>query len=177
MAVADHENFHRAAEAVHVAQSALSKHVRDLSQSVGGPLFERTPRGVRMTFLGHILYAEAKYPLARLDGVYERARKAVGGESGRLTIGVNEMGARNSAVAECIDVEKGEGSRPGHEYQYCLVGQQQHGLAQAADLDFQGCLRGRSFASPGHFGLIRCNEQTDRQCGQSCAGQGGGFSW
>lgn len=102
VAVAEHENFHRAAAAVHVAQSALSKHVRELSEMVGGPLFERTPRGVRMTFLGHLLYGEAKYLLDRLDGVYARAGKAVAGEIGRIAIGVNELGARHRVLARAV---------------------------------------------------------------------------
>lgn len=102
VAVAEHENFHRAAEAVHVAQSALSRHIRILSDRLGGPLFERTPNGVKRTLLGQVFYTEAKALLDRADGVLDRTRKALTGEIGRLVVGVNEMGARNPKVTRCI---------------------------------------------------------------------------
>lgn len=102
VAVADHGNFHRASESLHVAQSALSRHMRILGEDLGGPLFERVAGGVRMTPLGQVFYVEAKSVLERADSAMERTRKAVSGEIGRLVIGVNELGARNPRVTRCI---------------------------------------------------------------------------
>lgn len=102
VAVADHGNFHRASEALHVAQSALSRHMRILGEDLGGPLFERVAGGVRVTPLGQVFYIEAKSVLERADSAVERTRKAVSGEIGQLVIGVNELGARHPRVTRCI---------------------------------------------------------------------------
>lgn len=102
VSIADHGNFHRAAEALHVAQSALSRHMQVLGQSLGGPLFERVPGGVRTTPLGQIFYVEARALLDRTEQALERTRKAATGEIGRLVVGINELGARNLALTACI---------------------------------------------------------------------------
>lgn len=113
MAVAELESFRRASEHLHVAQSALSRHVMELEQRVGAPLFERLARGVRLTAVGQAFYGEAEVALARLDRAFERSRRAAHGELGRLTIAMNEMSARNQGIARrlrhfrdaCPDVE------------------------------------------------------------------------
>lgn len=102
VAIAEHGNFHRAAESVNVAQSALSRHMHALGQELGAPLFERAPGGVRTTTLGKVFYAEAKGILERADNAVERSRKAVNGQVGRLTIGVNEIAARHPLFVQAI---------------------------------------------------------------------------
>lgn len=47
--VAEHGSFTRAAERLHVAQPALSQHVRDLESELGIRLFDRTTRRVELT--------------------------------------------------------------------------------------------------------------------------------
>ncbi len=49
VAVADWENFTRAADALGRTQSAISMQMKRLEELVGGPLFERGPRGVALT--------------------------------------------------------------------------------------------------------------------------------
>lgn len=102
VAIAEHGNFHRASEAVNVAQSALSRHMQALGEELGAPLFERAAGGVRTTILGKVFYAEAKAILERADSAVERSRKAVAGKIGRLVIGVNEMAARHPKVIAAI---------------------------------------------------------------------------
>src|SRR5688572_13711718 len=70
LAVAEEENFHRAGEVLHVDQSALSRQIRDLERALGFALFERLPRGVRLTKAGRA-YAES---LTSLFEDLERAR-------------------------------------------------------------------------------------------------------
>lgn len=88
VAVADEQHFTRAAQRVHIVQSALSTSIRTLEIELGAQLFERSTRRVKLTPAGHALYEKA---VAVLTGVRE-ARAAVaavqGLERGSLTIGV-----------------------------------------------------------------------------------------
>jgi DNA-binding transcriptional LysR family regulator len=64
MALAEHSNLHRAAEAVHMAQPSATKVVRDLERSFGFRLFERLPRGMHPTELGtEVLAFALGYPV------------------------------------------------------------------------------------------------------------------
>jgi DNA-binding transcriptional LysR family regulator len=60
LAVLDLGGFHRAAEALNLSQSALSRRIRGLEEAVGAPLLERTTRQVAPTATGR-----AFEPLAR----------------------------------------------------------------------------------------------------------------
>jgi LysR family nitrogen assimilation transcriptional regulator len=60
LAVARLESYSRAAEELHLAQSALSWRVMRLEHAQGVNLFERQPRGVRPTKAGEILVQRAR---------------------------------------------------------------------------------------------------------------------
>lgn len=102
VAVAEHRNFGRAAQAIGVAQSALSRHVLDLERTVGAPLLERTAAGTRLTPVGREFYADAVRVLAQLDATFEHARRVASGQSGRLRIGLNDLAGRFAPVAAAI---------------------------------------------------------------------------
>ena len=72
-AVARHRHFTRAADELHVAQSALSHQVRWLETELGVALFERTSRRVTPTEAGLAIAARARRVLVELD----EARKEV----------------------------------------------------------------------------------------------------
>ncbi len=65
-AVAHHGSIRKAAEALHIASSALNRRVLDLEAEVGSPLFERLPRGVRATAAGELLLAYVRRSLKEL---------------------------------------------------------------------------------------------------------------
>ncbi|VVE54213.1 LysR family transcriptional regulator [Pandoraea anhela] len=54
-AAARHGNFSRAADELHVSQSAISHQVQQLEAEVGQPLFRRVGRGVELTVAGEVL--------------------------------------------------------------------------------------------------------------------------
>jgi hypothetical protein len=55
VAVAEELNFQRASERLAIAQSALSRRIRDLERDLGEvPLFVRHARGVRLTPSGNV---------------------------------------------------------------------------------------------------------------------------
>src|SRR3989475_11928798 len=60
VAVAEDLGFARAARRLRVAQPALSKQIRDLETELGVTLFERLPRGVRLTPAGGAFLADAR---------------------------------------------------------------------------------------------------------------------
>ena len=68
---ARHRHFTRAAEELHLAQSALSHQIRRLEQELGTPLFERTSRRVTPTDAGQAIAARARRVLAEVDAARE----------------------------------------------------------------------------------------------------------
>jgi LysR family nitrogen assimilation transcriptional regulator len=60
-------SFSRAAATIHVAQPALSQQIADLEERMGVSLLQRTPRGVRPTSAGEVLYREASSILRELE--------------------------------------------------------------------------------------------------------------
>ncbi|NMO91503.1 LysR substrate-binding domain-containing protein [Actinomycetospora sp. TBRC 11914] len=67
VAIADLGGFGRAATALHLSQSAVSKHVRLLEMAVGGVLLEKHGRGARFTATGELVLDEARRLLALND--------------------------------------------------------------------------------------------------------------
>jgi len=83
----EHRSFARAAKILHISQPALSKAVKRLEESLGVPLLERLPRGVRPTLYGEALAAHASL----INNEVERAADAIvalrDGNTGRVVVG------------------------------------------------------------------------------------------
>jgi LysR family transcriptional regulator, transcription activator of glutamate synthase operon len=86
-AVARHHHFTRAAEELHIAQSALSHQIRKLEAELGTELFERTSRRVVTTEAGEAVAARARRVLAEVDGVRGELDELRGLVRGRVAIG------------------------------------------------------------------------------------------
>jgi LysR family transcriptional regulator, transcription activator of glutamate synthase operon len=86
-AVARHCHFTRAAEELHVAQSALSHQVRRLEAELGTELFERTSRTVVVTEAGQAVVARARSILADVDGVRDEVNELRDLIRGRVSVG------------------------------------------------------------------------------------------
>jgi len=65
LAASRHLNFSRAAEELHLTQSAVSKHIQALEVRLGTALFKRLPTGLRVTYAG-ALYQEKISAAVRL---------------------------------------------------------------------------------------------------------------
>lgn len=87
MMVAEEFNFRRAAERLHIDQSALTRRIQKLEAEVGFELFSRSTREVRLTEAGHSFYDDNIQILARLQEAVARARRVAEGKTGHLRIG------------------------------------------------------------------------------------------
>lgn len=81
------EHFGRAAARLSIVQPALSKQIRELEAEIGTPLFERLPRGVRLTAAGRAFLQDATALLGQVGLAAQRARDVGEGKIGRLRIG------------------------------------------------------------------------------------------
>ncbi|MFE9386549.1 LysR substrate-binding domain-containing protein [Streptomyces sp. NPDC007025] len=84
--VVEEGSFTRAAEALHVTQSALSHQIKALEREVGGPLLERLPRSVRPTAMGRAFLPDAELAVRSWRQARRAARAAAGAEGGELEI-------------------------------------------------------------------------------------------
>lgn len=65
--IAERGSFTAAAQTLHVAQSALSRHMQLLEDKLGGPLFDRGPRGVVVSESGKLLLRRARFILDEVE--------------------------------------------------------------------------------------------------------------
>ncbi len=80
--VAEHLSFTRAAEALHVTQSAVSQQVAQLEERVGKRLVERSGRSLRLTPHGELLAAACQRSFTTLERTLQRISR--GGEGRAL---------------------------------------------------------------------------------------------
>ncbi|NNU81280.1 LysR family transcriptional regulator [Halovulum dunhuangense] len=87
-ALARHGHFGRAADACAISQPALSMQIRQLEDTLGTELFERSARQVRLTGFGAEFAARARDILRSVDELEDLARASRDRLVGRLRIGV-----------------------------------------------------------------------------------------
>lgn len=81
-------SFNKAAQALGVDQSAVSRRVRAFEDSIGVSLFERDGNRIRETAAGRKFLHDARHILERLDMAAQSARFAGEGVEGEIRIGV-----------------------------------------------------------------------------------------
>ncbi|PMV23190.1 MULTISPECIES: LysR family transcriptional regulator [Pseudomonas] len=84
--IADSGSFSAAAERLFVAQSALSRQIKELETQLKTPLFERTARQPRLTAAGEAFYPRARNLLSELLKASELATQVGNGELGTLRL-------------------------------------------------------------------------------------------
>jgi LysR family hca operon transcriptional activator len=87
VAVAEELNFTRAAQRLNTAQPSLSQQIQDLEQEVGGSLFIRTKRSVKLTAAGTAFLDEARLTLAQARRAIASARQVAQPGQSTLVLG------------------------------------------------------------------------------------------
>jgi len=90
VAVGEEQHYGRAAQHLRVAQPALSRQIQNLEEEIGFKLFERLPRGVKITDAGKLFLADARRTLQEINDATERAKRVACGQSGTLRVGYVE---------------------------------------------------------------------------------------
>jgi DNA-binding transcriptional LysR family regulator len=91
-AVVRHRHFTRAADELHVAQSALSHQVRRLERELGMELLARTTRSVQPTEAGELVAARARAVLAETSALHGEIDELRGLTRGHVTVGAMLFG-------------------------------------------------------------------------------------
>ena len=88
LAVAETENFTRAAERLAVTQPSVSQQMKELEKRLGTPLFARFGQRVRLTEAGRAFRKHAEVVLRKLDEACTAVSNVAGAITGHLDVGV-----------------------------------------------------------------------------------------
>jgi DNA-binding transcriptional LysR family regulator len=89
LAIVRYGGYHRAADALHLTQPAISRHIRRLEEQLGEPLFLRRGRGVELTAFGERAAGELAEVLAAHDQALVRLSRE-GAVDGPFVLGTVE---------------------------------------------------------------------------------------
>ncbi len=87
VAAAESRSFTKAAEQFYITQTAITQQIRQLEDTLGCALFDRSTRPVALTPAGKIFLTEAKAILERMSIAADRVHDASTGLTGMLRIG------------------------------------------------------------------------------------------
>jgi DNA-binding transcriptional LysR family regulator len=114
IAVAEESSFTRAADRLHVVQSAVSAGVRNLEKELGAMLFDRSTHNVKLTDSGQALLPEARATLAAAQAARDAVDEARGGLRGTVVLGTMQaQGMRAIDLAGVLAAFRGEHSGVG----------------------------------------------------------------
>lgn len=104
VAVAEERSFSRAADRLHVVQSAVSATIRNLEREWGVTLFHRTTHRVELSDAGRALLDEARAALLAAAGVQHAVEEVRGGLRGTVRVGIMQAthGPGGISVAAAI---------------------------------------------------------------------------
>lgn len=87
LAVSQSGRFTQAAKQCHVSQPSLSIQIAKLEEELGGPLFDRTRKGGRLTARGETFLPRAKAILEQMEAAKEDAKALSGLTLGKVSLG------------------------------------------------------------------------------------------
>jgi DNA-binding transcriptional LysR family regulator len=100
VAVGEEQHYGRAAERLRLAQPALSRQIQDLENEIGFQLFDRLPRGVRLSAAGQMYLEDARLILQHVNEATIRAGRVARGLAGTLRVGFTESASWHGVVPD-----------------------------------------------------------------------------
>src|ERR1700735_33156 len=100
VAIGEQQHYGRAARSLRVAQPALSRQIQDLEEELGFKLFERLPRGVKLSAAGKLFLEDARRVLQELSEAAVRAGRVASGRTGTLRVGFTENASWRGVVPD-----------------------------------------------------------------------------
>ena len=100
VAIGEEQHYGRAARSLRVAQPALSRQIQNLEEEVGFKLFERLPRGVKLSAAGKLFLEDARHILQEVNEAAGRAGRVARGLSGTLRVGFAENASWRGVVPD-----------------------------------------------------------------------------
>jgi DNA-binding transcriptional LysR family regulator len=91
LAVRDYGSFAKAAEALHMAQPALSKSIAKIEDELRLTIFTRTSTGSELTPMGEMIAERAERVMAATENLARDAALVAGGDAGAVRLGVGTM--------------------------------------------------------------------------------------
>jgi DNA-binding transcriptional LysR family regulator len=98
--VGEEQHYGRASRRLRVAQPALSRQIQDLEEEVGFKLFDRLPRGVKLSVAGKLFLEDARRILQAVSEATARAAHVARGQSGTLRVGFTENASWHGVVPD-----------------------------------------------------------------------------
>ena len=99
VAIGEEQHYGRAPR-LRVAQPALSRQIQDLEKELGFKLFERLPRGVKLSAAGKLFLEDARRILQEVNEAAARAGRVARGHSGTLRVGFTENASWRGVVPD-----------------------------------------------------------------------------
>ncbi|MHB1153347.1 MAG: LysR family transcriptional regulator [Eubacteriales bacterium] len=84
-------NITAASEQLYISQPAVSQSIKQLENSLGCKLFVRTPKGVKLTAEGRIIYQHVSKGIEQIQLGEKRLESQLSLESGEIHIGASDM--------------------------------------------------------------------------------------
>jgi DNA-binding transcriptional LysR family regulator len=102
VAIGEEQHYGRAAERLGIAQPALSRQIQDLEKELGFTLFDRLPRGVKLSAAGKLFLSDARRLLQEVEEAKLRAERVATGKAGTLRVGFVEALSWHGVVPDSI---------------------------------------------------------------------------
>jgi DNA-binding transcriptional LysR family regulator len=105
-AVAKAGSIRKAAERLFVASTALNRKIKEIEDALGTPLFERLPRGVRLTAAGEVMIAMVRRNIADLRATTSHIEHLRGNMRGTVRLGCAESVATDLIPSTIADYQR-----------------------------------------------------------------------